>query len=341
MAELAGASGHDTPMVAVILGRCDDMRAEVFVRVAAPAAVGPLALVGRLTGPQCRRAITLPVTARLEDVSDPAAGIVVSAAAEARRQPALARAVLTEPSFWTPELPSLYRLEASVRCEGRDLAVIDRLVGLRRLGVRGRSFWLDGRRWVPRCVACELDGSEIMAVAAASATAFVVNPDDHGLAVADEVGTAVVAVLPESQTTAEAVARIADWSLHAGVVGVVLPATVTSHEAATIAAKVRALKGTLLMGWVVPGELPPVATPAGIDFFVVQLPADGLPAESWRTMPPVPLVAMRPAQAHGTSPADVATRRMACDRLQAELAGWGLAGGSQRQAWEWAGYAVT
>lgn len=341
MAEPAGASGHDTPMIAVILGRCDDMRAEVFIRVAAPAAAGRLDLVGRLTGPQCRRSITLPVTARLENVPGPGADVVTSTAAEPRSQPTLARAVLTEPSFWTPELPSLYRLEASLRCEGRDLAVIDRLVGLRRLGVRGRSFWLDGRRWVPRCVACESMRSEIAAAAAASATAFVVNPDDHGLAVADEVGTAVVAVLPESLTTAEAVGRIADWSLHAAVVGVVLPTMVTSHEAATIAAEARGLKGTLLMGWAVPGELPPVAAPAGIDFFVVQLPADGLPAESWRTMPPVPLVAMRPAQAHGTSPPDVATRRMACDRLQAELAGWGLAGGSGRQPWEWAGYAVT
>ncbi len=341
MAEPVGASGQDTLTVAVILGRCDDMRAEVFLRVAAPAAAGRLQLVGRLAGPQCRRAITLPVTARLEDVPGPGAGMVTSPAAEPRSQPALARAVLTEPSFWTPELPNLYRLEASLRCEGRDLTVIDRLVGLRRLGVRGRSFWLDGRRWVPRGVACESVGPEITAAAVASATAFVVNPDDHGLAVADEFGTAVVAVLPESLTTAEAVTRIADCSLHAAVVGVVLPTTVPSHEAATVAAEARGLKGTLLIGWAVRGDLPPVAAPAGVDFFVVQLPVDGLPAESWRTMPPVPLVAMRPAPSHGRALPVVATRRMACDRLQAELAGWGLADGSGRQAWEWAGYAVT
>jgi hypothetical protein len=130
--------------VLVLLGRCDEMRAEVYARlVARPsmAGAGRLTLFGTLVGPRCGTATTLPTTVRWIDAE---AGASV-----------MARAVLTEPSYWTPELPNLYDVDLQVVAEDRPLMRVARAVGLRRLGVRGRSLWLEGRRWVLRGASLE------------------------------------------------------------------------------------------------------------------------------------------------------------------------------------------
>ncbi len=335
-----GLAGAGEVPLSVILGRCDDMRAEVFVRAAVPASAGRLTLTGTLTGPRCRRSITLPVTARLEDLP-PSAGAATGSGVEQRgNQPAVARAILTEPSFWTPELPNLYRLEARLRCDEGDVPVIDRMVGLRRLGVRGRSFWFDGRRWVPRCVPSEALGNDPLSLAAVAATAWIVDPDEASLAVADEAGVAVVAVLPAAVTADAAASRIAGWSLHAAVVGVVCGPEMPAELVTAVATEARGLKGTMLLGLSARGDLPPVAATPGVDFLVVVLEGDALPHEGWRNPPSMPLLALRRSQPASSRP-DVAAARLACNRLQADLAAWGLAGGGGRLPWDWAGYAVT
>ena len=127
------------PEIFVTLGSCDDMRAEVYVRPAGHVPLGST-IAGSLTGPRRGRDTTLPATSRLMPLSDPAATGPAS------------RAILTEPAFWTPDLPNLDRVEARLEPQGGDSWTTDAWIGLRRLGIRGRSFWLDGRRWVPRVV---------------------------------------------------------------------------------------------------------------------------------------------------------------------------------------------
>lgn len=338
MAEPHESHADDDVSVAIVLGRCDDMRAEVFVRGAVSTASGPLSLAGTLTGPRCRRAITLPVSARLQDIPAPADAAPAAAAGQRAPAPAVGRVILTEPSFWTPDLPNLYRLEASLRCHDRDIARIDRMIGLRRLGVRGRSFWLDGRRWVPRCGACEATASEVTAAADISATAYVVDPDEQLLETADERGAAVIAVLPAGGALDQALKRMQRWSLHPAVMGIVLPLESTAAEVATVAAESRGLRSTLLLGGTVRGDLAPVAPPPGVDFLAVMLSPASLPDEAWRTPPPVPMLAVRSA---GERAPDIAARRVACDRLQADLAAWGLSRETGLRTWDWAGYAVT
>ena len=115
-------------------------------------------LTGRLIGPECRFAKTLPATIPFID-RGPGKGL-------------LAEAIVPDPCFWTPELPFLYRAivevyssrsvvrpfitaafgsEAQARRE-RDDYTIDRPFGIRRLGTIGRSLYLDGNRWVARGV---------------------------------------------------------------------------------------------------------------------------------------------------------------------------------------------
>ncbi|MDA1038738.1 MAG: hypothetical protein O3A37_00405, partial [Planctomycetota bacterium] len=70
--------GGSEPRIDVILGRCDDMRAEVYVRASGlPATAEPAMITGTLTGPESRLAITLPTSARLVDLGPGPASRVV------------------------------------------------------------------------------------------------------------------------------------------------------------------------------------------------------------------------------------------------------------------------
>lgn len=325
----ARASVAERGRVSLVLGPSDGLRAEVFVRVDLPAGIVDPRVEGVLVGPRCRRASTLPVEARLAPIA-PAA----DAAA------AFARAVLTEPSYWTPELPNLYRLQARLSAGERSVEEFDLVVGLRRLGVRGRSFWLDGRRWVPRGAARPADGCDAAAPGEHGLAALVVDPAAGLCALADGTGVPIIAVLGTGAGSAmdapAAAARIADWAIHPSVVLAVIPADAPVAAAAGIAAEARGLKGTLLIGRAVAGDLPPPPVVAGVDCLVVHLAAGALPHAAWRAAAPaLPLVACRrdPGGAEGA--------RRGCDILQAELAAWGLAGGVERPAWDWAGYVVA
>ena len=322
---------NDPPGLVVTLGPCDDMRGAVFFRVARPASagpeLGPLVLEGTLTGPECRRATTLPTTARLVDLGRPGGDGRAPAGA------AVARAVLTEPAFWTPDLPNLYRLAATVREGAHAAAVIETRVGLRRLGARGRSLRLDGRRWVPRGV--RIDVGDFAATDLRGTVAVMVNPDEAICSHADTEGVAIVAIVKAVDTALPPAAvlsdRITHWANHPSVVMALLPSDTSATDAAVVAQAVRSVKGTLQLGWQVDGAEPPPDVPAGIDWLAVEVGIDRRPHAAWRdTAPMVPLVA---CGAGGGG-------RAACDALQAALAAWGLAAGGERVPWDWAGYIV-
>jgi hypothetical protein len=168
------------------------------------------------------------------------------------------------------------------------------------------------------------------------------DPSDAMCAAADQAGVAIIARLAgaagRSLDCVSAAKRIVAWALHPSVVLAVVPRTVAPADAAAIVVAARSLKGTMLVGLEVDGVQPPDAAPAAVfgavDCIVVDLPLAGLPHEAWRSWPIVkPLVARRIVAA-GT----VEERRRECDRLQADLAAWGLAGGTLQLPWDWAGY---
>ena len=331
-------SGPSLPL-AILAGRADDMRAEIMVRISdCRMGGGPLHLTGTLVGPRRGRDMTLPTTVKLVDVTGDHA-----AAADAGQ--ALARAVFTEPAYWTPELPNLYRLHAQVQRGDQTVAVVDRMVGLRRLGVRGRSLWLEGRRWVPRGVTIPPTGFDPIALRSLPAAAVINDPSDAICAAADQAGVAIIARLTDAAgrplDSAEARGRIAAWAVHPSVVLAVVPRTANAEESIAIIAAVRPLKGTMLVGLEVDGTRPPDAVLAvaadAVDCLVVDLPRDGLPHDGWRLWKAdKPLVAQR-AVATGNS----AEHRQECDRLQAALAAWGLAEEAAQLPWDWAGYLAT
>jgi hypothetical protein len=307
-----------TPSTGLTLGRCDEMRAEVLLR---PGSTGePATMTGTLSGPQRGRDTTLPVTARLEPTGTPG----------------LFRAILTEPAYWTPDLPNLYRLRATITASDRSPQQrIDTLLGLRRLGVRGRSLWLDGHRWVPRAVA-PTGVAGVDACKPAALAALVAEPDEATLARADAIGVAVLARVNASAADHPAVIadRIAAWSAHPSAVLAILPAQMPAATVAEVAQAIRGRKDTLLLAATVAGTDPPPTTiPPGIDAVVVSLCASELPHDAWRTGTATPVIAWRHLD---RSPA---MSRAPCDALQAALARW-AARDSDARPWDWAGYIV-
>jgi hypothetical protein len=235
-------------------------------------------------------------------------------------------------------LPGLYRLEARLVVAGREVAAWRRPVGLRRLGVRGRSLWLDGRRYVPRGLVGPAD--DLAAFRAASLAAVMSDPSEEFLTRADAEGVAVLGLLADAvgQPLAgeAAAAAVLRWAWHPAVFMAVVPRAASAATAGEMAAATHGRRGTLLVAWEADGSRPPPAVPVGVDLLVVTLSASGLPHEAWRTEPPaMPLVARRLADEASASAAQSRSRRE-CDALQAALASWGTAAGVRGP--DWAGY---
>jgi hypothetical protein len=314
--------------IGFVLGPCDEMRAEIFLRATNPEAVGGR-LVGTITGPRRGRDTTLPTTTRLLPLP----------MADMNEIPA-ARAVLTEPAYWTPDLPNLYRVKAVVERPRQlrpappgSLDQIEMTVGLRRLGTRGRSFWLDGRRWVPRAVVVQ-GSPDMSSLKAAALGAAVAAPGAEVLSAADEIGLAVLPLVRAADITSE---RIGMLARHPAATLVVVETDTAADLSGTTErqfAMLRSLKGTLLLGFTADGSLPPPQTIAGVDFLVVVVPAGGLPHAAWRAVSSLPLVAWR------RDAGDPVPSRAGCELLQRDLAAWGLAAGVDRLPWDWAGYLV-
>ena len=312
-------AGAAPPRLEIVAGRADDMRAEIALIVTLPDGEARPTISGTLVGPWRGRETTLPTTVTLAPL---AAALPPTAAA--------ARAVFTEPAYWSPGLPNLYRLRLRIEAAGREAVTLDRLVGLRRLGRRGRSLWLEGRRWVPRGVADTAAGFEPAAFRRRAAAVELVDPTSEVCAAAAAAGVAIVARLAEppagaadpGSRIAAAVERVAVWASHPSVVLVVVPRGRMAAESAAIAAAVGRAKGTMLLAVEIDGTRPPPAaidppaTPASSagaaatdraanvagergwgrawDCVVVDLPEGGLPHEAWRSWPGgLPLLARR------------------------------------------------
>lgn len=128
----------DLAALDVFYGDLTVAQAHVYARLRRPADDAGLSLVGQIRGPRCLQAETLPVTSPLVDLG---AGPTL-----------LARAVVPDPCFWSPDLPAIYDVTVELRRAGKTIATAKREIGLKSLGVRGRNFALESKRWILRGV---------------------------------------------------------------------------------------------------------------------------------------------------------------------------------------------
>lgn len=129
---------NDLATLDVFYGDLTVNRAFVYARLPMPTEPGPWSLVGQVRGPRCLLAETLPVNSPLVDLGP---GPTL-----------LARATVTDPCFWSPDLPAIYDVTVNLVRGTEVVSTARREIGLRSLGVRGRYLSLDGQRWVLRGV---------------------------------------------------------------------------------------------------------------------------------------------------------------------------------------------
>ncbi len=328
-------SWHNLPQhirFRVILGRADDLRADVLFQMSVPTSAEiPLALEGFLTGPTSTRASTLPVRQKIRIHSQR----VVDEGTEI-----LGHSILTEPAFWTPNVPMLYLVKCRVTSSGKEVALLSQTTGLRRLGIRNHSLWLDGHRFVLRGVTCgninntsaeqQPEGHRTADVLDLPAEIFSKTDSlelamDENLKTADQIGQPLIIRLhPKSQPSAIP-SVICQLTSHPSVFLTVIPNTLLPEVP-----KFSAYKGTMLFATEMSAQNPPLELPNGIDLVIVRL-AQTVPGASWKIPPPYPVIAWQTG---------VPSQRQECDHLQALLANWRTAPKSPPSSWDWAGYLV-
>ncbi len=173
--------------IEVFFGDASDALARVYVRVSKSGLPDKTILRGCVIGPHCDYATTLPATISLAD--------------KGPGETLLAEAVVPDPCYWTPELPFLYRIQIEIvsretSSSNSEPMRFERTLGLRRLGVRGKSLYLDGKRFVPRGLFLNQLGTSDIELAHVLSTALMLDaPSDEICELADRRGTLLIARL--------------------------------------------------------------------------------------------------------------------------------------------------
>jgi hypothetical protein len=282
----------------VFFGDSSDVLCRVYARLRGPEAADCLRLTGRLMGPTCLYAKTLPVTFPLVD-RGPGDSLV-------------AEAIVPEPCFWTPEMPHVYQLDVQLQQGDQVLASAQRLLGIRTLGAQGKKMVYAGKRWVLCGVrVSELPPTPLCDWRACDAAMMIENPSDGLCLEASRVGVLIVATLASPEM--REIRRLSRWP----AVGIVALPSQTDLQ-------LDDLKHNLLLAQLVAAGSPIIAhTWAQIALCEFDPGDDGDDFAGRLANYPLAVVATRPA---GQLPS-VADGRTLCDRLQRDLAGRGeLAG---------------
>ena len=263
---------------------------------------------GQLIGPSCEFSHTLPAKHPFREIDR----------GDDLQRAALAEAIVPDPCFWTPDLPFLYRAQIQAH-GGSEVAEADRIVGIRRLGVRGRSLFFDGKRFVLRAIECKMQNAELKSLLEHNQdflretwTALILkNPVDEVCEFASRRGLLLVADLTDSNDFARSeslihsLRRLSQWP----AVGIaVLPGN------AVVAEQERREVRNLLLTQFVAATNPVISAPWA-DLMLIEV---GLPNGFSQRIKDLkaPVIALR-----RISPTvDIEQARSECDILQRDLA---------------------
>jgi hypothetical protein len=268
----------------------------IYARLPRPTDDVGLSLAGTVRGPRCLHSQTLPLSSPLVDLGP---GPTL-----------LARAVVPDPCFWSPDVPAIYDVTVNL-LKGREVVATERReIGLRSFGVRGRGLVLEGNPWVLRGVIASSTTDHLPRAWHEALAAYVtVNPEDECLADAAQWGSLTVVEL-----TADAgslVSRLRGLARFPGVaVAVVRGAPPAAVQPADIGPNL------ILAQFLGPGDPPVRASWAQV---VLAAAADPRRVAEVAGALDVPLVAVRPLD----EPLPIAAARAACDALQRDLAPYG------------------
>ena len=187
----------------LFFGEANDALARVYARLPRNDLPPGVRLDGTVNGPDCKFAATLPSPVPL--VEKKVSGTF--------SETPLAEAVVPDPCFWTPELPFLYRVRVELRRGADVLAAADRMFGIRRLGVKGRNLFLEGKRFVIRGVGADSTSEhDLVAWRAADAAMIIRQPSDDVCRQASEQGVLLLAeIRPDIPDPLAELRRLSRW----------------------------------------------------------------------------------------------------------------------------------
>jgi hypothetical protein len=274
----------------IFAGDSSDALARVYATLPRAGLPDDARLEGELVGPYCRHSQTLPARIRFLD-RGPGATL-------------LAEATVPDPCFWTPDLPFMYSAELRGIQGNETIAAIKRPFGICRLGVHGKSLYLDAKRFVLRGARIEPTAIDDVFTAKQSASAlFVADPSDQFLQEASEEGILLAVDLPASQPAAE-LTRLGRWP---AVAVVVLEGGISAGKELRLAAR-----NTLLAQQVnQSGRVSAPAPWAHLLWWQIENESISTPTLADN----MPIIAYRPTSKNAT----IEESRRACDRLQADL----------------------
>jgi glycosyl hydrolase family 2 len=283
----------DLPELDVFYGDLTANRAVVYARLPRPADDAGLTLAGQVRGPRCLHAQTLPFSSQLTDLGP---GPTL-----------LAQAIVTEPVFWSPDLPAIYDVTVQLKRGTEVLATVRREIGLRSFGVRGRQLVLEGKPWVLRGVSTESTTATYPRAWHESSAAYVaVSSNLEPLAEAAQWGT--LAVVNLSQGGTSATARLRELAQHPAVAIVAVEQPLRDDFKKPLVAP------NLLFAQVMRADQVPRVLPWADLLLASATNPDRV--ASVIAQSELPVLAARPLVA----PADLAVARAACDMLQRDLA---------------------
>jgi len=295
----------------LFFGDASDAVARVYARLPCDETTTGSRLTGELTGPECRFAQTLSARIPFQD--------------RGPGESLLAEAVVPDPCFWTPELPMLYRARIERKgpevsgqgpgIEGYEVVVtghapekesfatVEKWLGIRRLGTRGRSLVLDTVRWVPRGVLLErISRDDLKAAREADVVLCGPPPNDEICLEASRHGVPMLIDLSaQSGDAVEEVRRLGQW-----------PAVflVMLEAGATVDAAIRGAARNLLIAATFAAN-EPIVVPAWAQVALCDVTLENAQRLA---VCPLPILVRRPAIAN------ISEARAACDRLQYDLA---------------------
>jgi hypothetical protein len=290
----------------LFFGDANEAEARIYARLPSTESLALTNISGRIIGPDCRFAKTLPATIPFVNRGPGAGGVLLEA-------------TIPDPCFWTPELPFLYRVTIQIRGETGEFN-IQRCLGIRRSGAIGRSLYLDGKRWVARGVCRDQAHRSDLFAARQSSAALLLPAGDEALCLeASRLGVPlfvhVAASLRDAQTEsrrdsstclAAEIRRLGQWP---AVFVIVLDPALPIGKELRAAAR-NTLFAARFDGAAVNFALPDWAQLAVCDCDVLK------PIATTANDRDIPIVAVRRLP----TPIGIADSREACDRLQFDLA---------------------
>ena len=286
--------------VNVYYGESTTALARIYVDMPTPRRSGSWHLSGWVRGPYCSVARTLPATYALEDLAGPADAQLP--------ERLLACAQVPDPCFWSARLPALYEVHVELRDGDHEAGATRRRLGIRHLGVIGRSLVLEGRRWVVRGVGRSAVNEPLLTRWSDLAAAMLVeSPDEELCKRASEHGVLLVVRMGSPENLADQLRKLARW---AAVAIVVLDRETANRD------DLSSLAPNVLLAEHIPADRPFVSQPwAQIVAREVDTPSTfARELQDCR----LPILAIR----QGPGFEDLQQARAGCDRLQRDLAAY-------------------